>query len=142
MFTEVKYALTEDWRYWVGGRFATGPSGFGWWSELTAGHRFSSREDGTGTEAWLYLSVSDADFVNRSFGIPSTDAANTDFPETTLDGGFRSVGLFITDRRKLTKNLQLITKIGTEFYSSDIQDSPLAQDDYKLEVGVVLLWQF
>lgn len=142
IFAEAKYAFDPQWRNWVAGRFLGGPSDFGYWAELTAGHRFSDSVDGTGTEAWLYLSLSNSDFVKRGFGVSAEDAMNTEFPETTLDGGFRSVGFFILDRRRLTDHIQLIAKFGCEYYSSEIQDSPIAQDDYKIEAGLVLLWQF
>ncbi|MEM9605326.1 MAG: MipA/OmpV family protein [Pseudomonadota bacterium] len=142
VFVETKHAFGPAWKNWVAARFLTGPSDFGWWTELTAGHRFSDAPDGSGTEAWLYLSYGDADFFNRGFGVSAQDAANSGLAETTLDGGLRSTGFFITDRRILTDNIQFITKLGTEFYSSEIQKSPLAVDDYKLEVGAVLLWQF
>ena len=141
-FVETKHGFGPAWRNWVAARFLTGPSDFGWWTELTAGHRFSDVPDGTGTEAWLYFSYGDADFFNRGFGVTAEDAANSGLEETTLDGGARSLGFFITDRRILTENMQLISKLGTEFYSSEIQESPIAQDDYKLEVGTVLIWQF
>ncbi|MEM7394203.1 MAG: MipA/OmpV family protein, partial [Verrucomicrobiota bacterium] len=83
-FLEAKRGLGSSWRNWVAARFLTGPSDFGWWAEVTAGHRFSDAPDGTGTEAWLYVSYSDSDFANRGFGITAEDAANTDFPETNL----------------------------------------------------------
>lgn len=141
-FVETKHAFGPSWRNWVAARFLTGPSDFGWWTEITAGHRFSAAPDGTGTEAWLYFSYGDSDFLNRGFGVTAEDEANSGLEETTLDGGARSVGLFVTDRRKLTKNIQLISKLGTEFYSSEIQESPIARDDYKVEIGTVLVWQF
>ena len=141
-FIETKHAFGPSWRNWVAARFSTGPSDFGWWTELTAGHRFSDSPDGTGTEAWLYFSYGDSDFLNRGFGVTAEDAANSDLEETTLDGGARSVGFFVTDRRILSKNIQLISKLGTEYYSSEIQDSPIARDDYKVEIGTVLVWQF
>ena len=141
-FIETKHAFGSSWRNWVAARFLAGPSDFGWWTEVTAGHRFSEAPDGTGTEAWLYLSYGNADFFNRGFGVSAQDAENSGLSETSLNGGFRSVGFFVTDRRILTEHIQLLLKLGTEFYSSEIQDSPIAQDDYKLELGAVLLWQF
>lgn len=142
VFFETKHAFGPLWKNWVAARFLTGSSDFGWWTEITAGHRFSDAPDGTGTEAWLYLSYGDADFFNRGFGVSAQDEANSGLSETTLDGGFRSVGFFITDRRQLSDRIQLISKLGTEFYSNEIQKSPIAQDDFKLEAGIILLWQF
>ena len=141
-FIETKHAFDPLWRNWVAARVLTGPSDFGWWTELTAGHHFSDSKDGTGTEAWLYYSYGNTDFFNRSFGVTAQDEANTGLQETTLKGGFRSVGLYVMDRRRLTQNLHLLLKLGYESYSSEIQKSPIAKDDYKLEMGSVLVWQF
>jgi outer membrane scaffolding protein for murein synthesis (MipA/OmpV family) len=35
-----------------------------------------------------------------------------------------------------------VTQGGVEFYSSDIQDSPIAREDFETEVGLTLLWHF
>ncbi|MEM7208256.1 MAG: MipA/OmpV family protein [Pseudomonadota bacterium] len=142
VFFETKHAFDPMWKNWIAARYLTGPSDFGWWAEITAGHRFSDSADGSGTEAWFYYSYGDADFFNRGFGVTAEDAANSGLTETDLSGGSRSLGFFVTDRRQLTDSIQLISKLGTEFYSSEIRKSPIAQDDYKLELGTVLVWHF
>jgi outer membrane scaffolding protein for murein synthesis (MipA/OmpV family) len=61
---------------------------------------------------------------------------------TDLDGGWRSVGLNLIDRRYLTKHIQIIAQGGVELYSSDIQESPIAREDYEIELGISAVYQF
>ena len=63
-------------------------------------------------------------------------------PAIDLDGGYRSVGLNLIDRRYLTQKIHIITQAGIELYSSDIQKSPIAREDYELEFGVSVVYHF
>ena len=109
---------------------------------VAAGHRFGPQLDGTGTEVFVFSPFGNADFINRDFGITATESAASGLAETDLDGGYRSVGISVTDRRDLTEHIHLITQGGIEFYSDDIQDSPIAREDYEAEVGVSVLHHF
>jgi outer membrane scaffolding protein for murein synthesis (MipA/OmpV family) len=141
-FFEARRAFGDNWRNWLGARVMGGPSDFGWLGVLAAGHRFGDRLDGTGTEVFLFTTFGTSDFINKDFGVSAKDSAGSGLPETDLDGGYRSVGLTLVDRRYLTEHLHLVTQAGAELYSSDIQDSPIAREDYEYEVGVSLVWRF
>jgi len=141
-FLEVRRGLGPDWRNWVAARVMGGPSDFGWLGVVAAGHRFGQQVDGTGTEAYAFLTFGTDDFINKDFGVTASDAAASGLPETSLDGGYRSAGFQLVHRRYLTERLHLIGQAGVEFYSSDIGDSPIARDDYEFELGLSLLWHF
>lgn len=141
-FFEARRGFGEDWRHWIGGRLMGGPSDFGWLGVLAGGHRFGDRLDGTGTEVFAFATFGTSDFINKDFGVTAADSEASGLPETDLDGGYRSVGFTLIDRRYLAEHLQLITQLGAELYSSDIQDSPIAREDFEYEVGVSLVWHF
>jgi outer membrane scaffolding protein for murein synthesis (MipA/OmpV family) len=109
---------------------------------VAAGHRFGPQLDGTGTEVFVFSTFGNGDFINRDSGITATEWAASGLAETHLDGGYRSVGIPVTDRLYLTEHIHLITQGGIEFYSDDIQDSSIAREDYEAEVGVSVLCQF
>jgi outer membrane scaffolding protein for murein synthesis (MipA/OmpV family) len=141
-FLEVRRGVGPDWRNWVAARVMGGPSDFGWLGVVAAGHRFGQQVDGTGTEAYAFLTFGTDDFINKDFGVTANDAAASGLPETSLDGGYRSAGFQLVHRRYLTEKLHVIGQAGVEFYSSDIGDSPIAREDYEFELGLSLLWHF
>lgn len=141
-FFEARRAFGENWRHWLGARVMGGPSDFGWLGVLAAGHRFGDRLDGTGTEVFVFTTFGTSDFINKDFGVSAADSASSGLPETDLDGGYRSAGVTLVDRRYLTEHLHLAFQAGAEFYSSDIGDSPIARNDYEYEVGLSLVWVF
>ena len=119
-----------------------GDKNFGVLGILAAGRRFGSQHDGTGTEVYLSGTFGDSDFLNKDFGVTEEEAITSGLPATDLSGGYRSVGLNLVDRRYLTEQVQIITQGGFELYSSDIQDSPIAREDYEIEVGISLVYHF
>ena len=141
-FLEVRRGLGDDWRHWLGARAMGGESDFGWLGVLAAGRRFGDRLDGLGTEAFVFTTFGNAAFINKDFGVTTADAAASGLDATTLDGGYRSVGLTLIDRRNLTDHLHLITQIGVEHYNDDIADSPIARDAFEAEAGVSLVYWF
>ena len=141
-FVEVRAALDDDWRNWVGGRILAGESDFGALGVLAAGHRFGERRDGTGTEVFLFSTFGDKAFLNKDFGIPASDALTSGLAETDLDGGYRSLGLQLVHRRRLTQNLELIGQAGVERYNSDIAASPIARDSFEAEASLALVWRW
>jgi outer membrane protein len=141
-FLEIRRSIGADWRNWIGARAMGGETAFGWLGVLAAGHRWCSRLDGTGTELFVFSTFGTDDFVNKDFGVTASDAAASGLAETELDGGYRSVGLTLIDRRHLTRNIHLIAQAGAELYSSEIQDSPVAREDYETEVGLSVVYQF
>jgi outer membrane scaffolding protein for murein synthesis (MipA/OmpV family) len=141
-FAEARRELGREWRNWIAARVMGGPGDFGWLGVLAAGHRFGERVDGNGTEIFLFSTFGTADFINKDFGVTAKDAASSGLPETELDGGFRSVGVQIIDRRYLSRHIQIVTQAGFESYSSDIGDSPIARDDYEYELGISVIWHF
>lgn len=141
-FLEARQALDDDWRNWIGGRVMGGESDFGWLGVLAAGHRFGSSRDGTGTEAFVFSTFGTDDFINKDFGVSAEDAANSGLAETDLDGGYRSTGFTVIDRRWLTDHIMLMAEAGFEWYSSDIGESPIARDDYEGEVALSVVYAF
>ena len=141
-FAEYRHGFGEAWRHWLGARVMGGPSDFGWLGVLAAGHRFGDRADGTGTELFAFVTLGDADFINKDFGVTAEDSLSSGLPETELDSGYRSTGVTLLHRAHLGERWQFVGQAGVEFYSSDIADSPIAQDDYEYELGVSLLYRF
>jgi outer membrane scaffolding protein for murein synthesis (MipA/OmpV family) len=141
-FLELRRSLGEVWRNWVAARVMGGETDFGWLAVLAAGHRFGQKVDGTGTEVFLFSTFGTKEFITKDFGVTAADATGSGLPETELDGGYRSVGITVIDRRYLTRNLHLIGQAGAELYSGDIQDSPVAREDYEMEVGLSLVYVF
>jgi outer membrane scaffolding protein for murein synthesis (MipA/OmpV family) len=141
-FLEVRRAFGQDWRNWIGARAMGGETDFGWLGVLAAGHRFGDRLDGTGTEIFIFSTFGTDDFITKDFGVTAADSAASGVPETELNGGYRSTGITLVDRRSLTRNIHLIAEAGAELYSSDIQDSPVARKDYEIEVGLSIVYQF
>lgn len=62
--------------------------------------------------------------------------------ETRLSGGFRSIGLNYTYRNYINENWQIFGEVLYERYSSDIEDSPIARNNYEAEVGLGFIYVF
>ncbi len=139
---EVRRSLFGPWRSWVGARLMAGDTDFGVLGVLAAGYRFGAKTDGTGTEAILFATFGDSDFLNRDFGISKKESIDSGLEETDLDGGYRSFGVSLVDRRYLTRHIHIMAEAGFELYSGDIQDSPIAREDYELEVGLSVVYHF
>jgi outer membrane scaffolding protein for murein synthesis (MipA/OmpV family) len=139
---EIRRAISSEWRNWVGARVMAGGSEFGILGILAAGHRFGDRKDGTGTEAILFATFGDDTFINRDFGISEEESITSGLAATDLDGGYRSVGINLIDRRYLTEHIHFISEAGFELYSGNIQDSPIAREDYEVEVGIAVVYHF
>jgi len=141
-FLEARRSIGTDWRNWVGGRIMGGPSDFGWLGVIAAGHRFGDSLDGTGTEVFGFSTFGTDNFINKDFGVSSQDSVNSGLAETDLDGGYRSVGITVIDRRYLSRNIQFVLQAGAELYSSNIQKSPIARKNYETEFAMSILWKF
>jgi outer membrane scaffolding protein for murein synthesis (MipA/OmpV family) len=139
---DVRYALDDEWRNYVGTRISAGDSDFGKLGFLFAGHRFSSRQDGGGTEAFLYAKFGDSNHLNREFGISPSEAVASGLAEADLDDGYRSSGLRLVDRRFVNEHVQVVSGFEFEYYSSEVQDSPIAREDFALEVELGVLYHF
>ncbi len=139
---EVRRALGQAWRNWIGARVMAGGSDFGVLGALAAGHRFGSALDGTGTEIFAFSTFGTSDFLNRDFGVTDSESITSGLPATDLSGAYRSTGVTLIDRRYLLEHVQLVSQAGIEFYSSDVQGSPIAREDYELEVGLAVLYHF
>lgn len=139
---EVRYAFDGEWRNYVGTRISMGDSDFGTLGFIFAGHRFGARLDGGGTEAFLYSTFADSDNLNRDFGVSSSEAAASGLAETDLDGGYRSSGLRLVDRRFLGEHFQIVSGLEFQYYSSDVRDSPIAREDFAVEVELAVIFHF
>jgi outer membrane scaffolding protein for murein synthesis (MipA/OmpV family) len=139
---EVRYAFSGEWRNYVGTRISAGDSDFGTLAFLFFGHRFGDRQDGGGTEAFLYATFASSDNLNREFGISPSEATASGLAETDLGSGYRSSGLRLVDRRFVSEHIQIVSGFEFEYYSSDVQDSPIAREDFALEVELSMLYHF
>jgi outer membrane scaffolding protein for murein synthesis (MipA/OmpV family) len=139
---EVRYAFDGDWRNYVGTRISAGDSDFGALGFLFAGHRFGSRRDGGGLEAFLYSTFADSNNLNRDFGVSPAEAVASGLAETDLDGGYRSSGLRLVDRRFSGKHIQIVSGLEFQYFSSDVQASPIAREDFAVEVELGVVFHF
>ncbi|MBI1381289.1 MAG: MipA/OmpV family protein [Planctomycetaceae bacterium] len=139
---EVRYFFDSEWRNYIGTRISVGNSDFGTLGFLFAGHRFGARQDGGGTEVFLYSTFADSSNLNRDFGINSSEAAASGLAATDLDGGYRSSGLRVVDRRFLGKHFQIVSGFEVQLFGSDVQDSPIAREDFSVEVELGVLYHF
>jgi outer membrane protein len=139
---EVRYAFSGEWRNYVGTRISAGDNDFGALAFILFGHRFGDRQDGGGTEAFFYATFASSDNLNRDFGVSPSEAAESGLAETDLSSGYRSAGLRLVDRRFVNEHIQIVSGCEFEYYSSDVQDSPIAREDYSVEVELGVLYHF
>ena len=139
---EVRYAFDGDWRNYVGTRISVGDSDFGTLGFLFVGRRFGDRQDGGGTEAFLYSQFADSDNLNWDFGVSPSEAATSGLAETDLDSGYRSSGLRLVDRRFSGEHIQIVSGLEFQYYGSDVQDSPIAREDFAVEVELGVVFHF
>lgn len=137
---QARRAFDADWRYWLDGRIVTGENGnlglFG------VGRRFGDQKDGTGSEVAIVVALHDRDFANKDFGIDAAQSAASGLNETELSGGLRSIGLNYNYRKYLNDKWQVFGEVLYERYSSDIEESPIARNNYEAEVGVGFIYVF
>lgn len=137
---QARRSFTDDWRYWLVSRVVTGGDGnlglFG------IGRRFGDQIDGTGHEINLVAVFHDSEYANRGFGINAEQAQASGLAETNLSGGLRSIGVDYSFRHYINDSWQLYGEALFEYYSSDVQDSPIARSDYETEVGIGLIYIF
>ena len=137
---QARRAFDADWRYWLDGRVVTSDDGS--LGLIAVGRRFGDRYDGTGHEIAIAVVFHDSDYANRDFGIDSKQSAKSGLEETDMDGGFRSVGFNYNYRRYIAENWLVTAEAVYEHYSDDVQDSPIAREDYEAEVGIGLIYVF
>jgi outer membrane protein len=137
---QARRAFDADWRYWLDGRVVTGDNGS--LGLFAVGHRFGDQNDGTGHEIAIAVVFHDSDYANKDFGIDAQQSAASGLVETNLSGGFRSVGFNYNYRQYINENWQIFAEAVYERYSSDIQDSPIARNNYEAEVGIGFIYVF
>ncbi len=137
---EARRAFNADWRNWLVGRVVTG--GDGSLGLFGVGHRFGDQSDGSGSEINFVVAFQDSDFANKDFGIDAVQSAASGLNETVLSGGFRSIGLNYTYRKYINENWQIFGEVLYERYGSDIEDSPIARNNYEAEAGVGFIYVF
>lgn len=137
---QARRAFDADWRYWLDGRVVTGDNGsrglFG------VGRRFGDQNDGTGSEVSIVVVYHDSDLANKDFGIDAGQSSASGLNETDLSGGFRSIGFNYNYRNYINENWQIFGEVLYERYSSDIEDSPIARNNYEAEVGGGFIYIF
>ena len=139
---EIRYAFDGEWRNYVGTRISAGGSDFGTLGFIFAGHRFGDRNDGGGTEAFIFATFADSNNLNRDFGVSSSEAALSGLAETDLSSGYRSAGVRLVDRRFVGENIQIVSSLEFQHYGSDLRDSPITREDFATEVELTILYHF
>lgn len=140
LLLQVRHAFDADWRYWLDGRVVTGDNGsFGL---LGVGRRFGDQNDGTGHEIAIAVVFQDSDYANKDFGVDAGQSIASGLDETYLSGGFRSIGINYNYRQYISKNWQVFGEAVYERYSDDIEDSPIARNNYEASVGGGFIYVF
>jgi outer membrane scaffolding protein for murein synthesis (MipA/OmpV family) len=139
---EIRRSFGPSWKNWAAARAMAGDSDIGAIGILAAGHRLDAPFLGDGLDVFAFTTFATADFINRDFGVTASQSASSGLPVTDLDGGFRSVGVSAIARWQPGARWQVTAEAGYERYSDDIADSPIARDDYEIEVGVGVTWRF
>lgn len=137
---QARRAFDANWRYWLDGRVVTGENGnlgiFG------VGRRFGDQKDGSGSELGIVAVFHDSERANRDFGIDAAQSAASGLNETNLSGGFRSIGVNYSYRNYINENWQIFGEALYERFSGDVEDSPIARNNYEAEVGVGFIYVF
>ncbi|WP_183578296.1 MipA/OmpV family protein [Marinobacter nauticus] len=137
---EARYALTDDWRYFLDGRVSAGEIGtlgiFG------AGTCLACQADGTGWEVGAAVTFHDSKLANRDFGVTTQQSIDSGLPETDVDSGYRSTGVNVSYRNYLGENWQIFGEALYEAFGSDVSDSPITRNDYEAEIGVGFIYVF
>lgn len=141
-FFELRRSLNAQWGSWVTGRISGGPSDFGVRAELALGQQFLQRVNGVAAEIELYATFGDEKQMNNYFGISQSDANASALAQIYLKGGYRSSGINAIFRRTLFNNIQGIVTGRLEYYSGEVDKSPLVRDDVITTVDASLLYQF
>lgn len=139
---EVRYAFSGEWRNYIGTRISAGDRYVGILGFLFAGHRFGDRQDGGGTEAFIFATFADSNNLNRNFGVSSSEAAASGLAETHFDSGYRSSGLRLVDRRFVDDHFQVVSGFEFQYFGNKVQDSPIAREDFLAEVELAVLYHF
>jgi outer membrane scaffolding protein for murein synthesis (MipA/OmpV family) len=139
---EMRYAFDDEWRNYVGTRVSAGNSDFGTLGFLFVGHRFGDRQDGGGTEAFLFATFADSNNLNRDFGISASESLVSGLARTDVDSGYRSAGLRLVDRRFVDEHIHIVTALEFQYYGSDVRDSPIAREDFGTEAELSIVYQF
>ncbi len=137
---QVRRAFDVDWRYWLDARFVTSDNES--LGLVGVGRRFGEQNDASGHEMAIAVVFHDGDFANTAFGIDAEQSVASGLNETNLSGGFRSIGFNYNYRHHLNEHWQIFGEAVYERYSSDIEDSPIARNNYEAEVGVGFIYVF
>lgn len=137
---QTRRAFDADWRYWLDGRVVTGDNGS--LGLFAVGRRFGDQIDGTGSELAIVAVYHDSERANSDFGIDAAQSAASGLNQTDMSGGFRSIGLNYNYRNDINENWQIFGEVLYERYGSDIEDSPIARNNYEAEVGVGFIYLF
>ncbi len=137
---QARRSFTSDWRYWLVGRIVASDEGnlglFG------VGRRFGDQVDGTGSEINLVAVFHDSEYANKGFGINEEQSIASGLEVTNISSGIRSIGVDYNYRHNINKSWQLYGEALFEYFSSDVQDSPIARSDYEAEVGISVIYKF
>ena len=137
---EARYALADNWRYFLDGRVSAGEIGtlgiFG------AGTCLGCQADGTGWEIGAVVTFHDSKLANRDFGVDAQQATDSGLPETDVDSGYRSTGFNVNYRQHVAEHWQIFGEALYEIYGSDVSDSPISRNDYEAEIGIGFVYVF
>lgn len=142
VFFENHYALSNDWKSWLGSRIEAGPDSFGYRAKISVGHGLVQKGDGAGIDMVLFSSFGDKKNLNNYFGVSEEDAAASGLQVSELKGGYRSSGLNLIYRTSLKSGKQIKLQAGIEAYSDEVKKSALVTDDIETRVALSYLWRY
>jgi outer membrane scaffolding protein for murein synthesis (MipA/OmpV family) len=140
LLLEVRYALGDDWRYFLDSRLLTGKIGtlgiFG------VGTCLGCQSNGTGWELGAVVTFHDGELANRDFGVNAQQSVDSGIPLTDVDSGYRSFGVNVNYRYYLNESWQVFGEALYERFGSDVSDSPISRNDYEAEIGTGFIYVF
>lgn len=137
---QARRAFSSDWRHWLVGRVVTG--GDGNLALFGVGRRFGNQLDGSGHEVNVVAVFHDSEYANKGFSVDAMQAQTSGLPTTMLSSGLRSIGVDYSFRHNMNENWQIFGEALFEYYSSDVQESPIARSNYETEVGISVIYVF
>ena len=84
----------------------------------------------------------DRDRANTDFGITAAQSLASGLAQTTMSGGFRSLGFNYNYRNYVNENWQVFGEVLYERFGSDVRVSPIARSNYEAEVGIGFIYIF
>lgn len=124
---EARYSLIGDYDLWIGGRSMVGNKDIGQLHIAVLGvgiPRISKKVD---FEILAWSTWANSAFLNRDFGITSTQATTSSYQEYSATSGHRAIGTALFTRIDLSEKWKVLSEINYERYNSRLDKSPIVK---------------